>query len=97
MQEESIPNFDSPQVYKMPLGHGVNCWQLESVSSECVQVFGYHGYIGFYTDFMITWVHDGEALATFNGYGSPGTPKIATFRLKIIATSAATGVQLLNE
>lgn len=102
MSEKPIPNFyihnfDSPQIYKMPIGNGVNCWQLESLSSDAVQVFGYHGYIGFYTDFMITWVHDGEALATFNGYGSPGTPIIATYKLQIYATGGAMGVQMLKK
>jgi len=101
MSTTSIPNFyihnfDSPQVYRMPLGQGVNCWQLESLTGDAVQVVGHHGYIGFFTDFLIIWLHDGEALATFNGYGSPGTPKIATYKLQIIATSGAMGIQLIE-
>lgn len=100
MSEQDIPNFyihnfDSPQLYTMPIGNGITCWQLESLSDDAVNVLGYHGYVGFYTDYKIFWLHDGEALAKFNGYGAPGTPVLATYQLKIIATSGVMGVQLI--
>jgi hypothetical protein len=81
----------------MPVVTYVSAWRLESLSSDAVEVKGYHGAFGFYTDFKIFWVHDGEALATFNGYGSPGTPVIATYELQIFSTSGARDVKLLKK
>ncbi len=92
-----IHNFDSPQPYNMPLGNGVNGWQLESLSSDAVKVVGLDGVPGFYTSFWIFWVHDGEALAKFKGYEIPGGEEMATYELQIFATSGARGVKLLKK
>ncbi len=101
MEDQGIPsfyihNFDSPQLYTMPVGNGISCWQLESLSGDAASVLGYHGYTGFFTDFKIFWLHDGEALAKFNGYATPGSPVLATYRLRIIATSGVMGVERIR-
>ena len=96
MSEQSVPNFyihnfDSPQLFNMPIVDGVYCWQLDNLEGDAVKVGGFHGYHGFYSDFMITWVHDGEALAKFNGLTTMGGQLVATFSLQIIARSGVMG------
>jgi hypothetical protein len=94
MSEAQIPelNIDrtaSPQIYNPPPHEGVSCWRLKSLAGDCVEVGGYHGYTGFFSDFMINWVCDGEAIVTFEGYRCAGCESSATYQLKIRATSSA--------
>lgn len=94
MSEQPLPNFyvhdfDSPQLYNMPIVDGVSCWQLDHLNGDAVSVGGFHGYCGFYSDFQIAWKKDGSAIATFNGFTSMGGEKIAEFQLQIFATSGA--------
>ena len=101
MPEQPIPNFyihnfDSPQLFNMPIVDYVCAWQLESLDGDAVTVGGFHGYCGFFSDFMITWVHDGEASAKFNGFTTIGGQLVATFTLRIIATSGVMGAQLMR-
>jgi hypothetical protein len=91
-----IHNFGSPQLYHMPVTDKVSCWQLDSLSSDAVEVGGFHGYSGFFNDFMISYKKDGEAQAVFNGYTGIGGIKVATYTLQIYATSGVMGVQLLE-
>lgn len=82
-----IHDFDSPQIYNMPQFEYVSCWQVSSVSSDAVEIGGYHGYCGFFTDFLIKWIHNGNAEAVFNGYTAMGGQLITKYKMEIIATS----------
>jgi hypothetical protein len=83
-----IHNFDSPHIYPLPISTDQVSvgWQLDSLSGDCVSIEGFHGYCGFFTDFKISWLHDGQAKAVFRGIGGGGFV-VEMYELNVFATS----------